>query len=186
MNNIATLADNVIQSRAGGKVERCHGIPHNGSYSNAAHQWGVALLLYYLWPADFPRLAIYCLTHDVPEFLFGDIPAPSTRYIPGLRKQLGEMERRSNLTIGLPAEQDLSPEDYKKLKACDALEFWLWCSEQLATGNAYALEPRDEVERYFSESPLPEEADALWKQLNGQSILPRQAGMVKSLAGVQS
>jgi hypothetical protein len=50
----AEIATAVIQSRSGGRVERCHGLPHHGTYSNASHQWGVAMLMHYLWPDDFP------------------------------------------------------------------------------------------------------------------------------------
>ena len=80
---------NIIQSRCGGRVERCHVIPHLGSYSNASHSWGVAMLMHYLWPKDFPRLAIYCLSHDIPEAWTGDIPAPVAWAVPELKEALG-------------------------------------------------------------------------------------------------
>lgn len=177
-----TMADQLVQSRAGGAVERCHGIPHQGSYSNGAHSWGVAMLMWYLWPEDFPRLAIYCLTHDVPEAWVGDSPAPVGRYVPGYKDEVGKLETRINHSLGLPAEHDLDLADYEKLKACDRLEFWMWSKEQLHRGNLYAQEGLTEIERYFDEVPLPERAKELLAALrNRANVLPRQAGVVKEL-----
>jgi 5'-deoxynucleotidase YfbR-like HD superfamily hydrolase len=176
-----TLCANIVQSRAGGKVERCHGIPHNGSYNNAAHSWGVAMLLFYLWPDDFPRLSIYALVHDVPEAWVGDSPAPVGRYVPGFKDEITLLETRINHSLNLPSEHDLAPDDYVKLKACDKLEFWLWSREQVAMGNGYAAEGLKEIERYFTETPLPERAQEVYEAMKGRSPLPRQAGIIKEL-----
>lgn len=179
MHSVRKIADAIVQSRCGGKVERAHGIPHVGSYSNAAHQWGVAMLMHYLWPDDFPRLALVCLTHDVPEAWFGDIPAPTCRYTPGLRDTLGEKEGRCNKSLFLPAEHELSTDDYVKLKACDRLEFYIWCREQELLGNRFASEGRHEIERYFKEVPLLPRAYDLYQEFLNMELLPRQAGVVR-------
>lgn len=171
----------LVQSRSGGRVERCHGIPHQGSYSNAAHSWGVAMLMHYLWPEDFPRLALHCLSHDVPESWVGDIPAPTGRYVPGFKDSVSVLETKINKSIGLPAEHELDEADYLKLKACDRLEFWLWSREQLLLGNRFAEEGLKEIERYFVEAPLPDRAQLLFKALQGRELLPRQAGVIKEL-----
>lgn len=179
--NPGELARCIIQSRSGGKVERCHGIPHHGSYSNAMHQWGVAMLMHYIWPDDFPRLALVCLSHDVPESWVGDIPAPTCRYTPGLKPTLGVMESKINKSILLPAEDELAPDDYAKLKCCDRLEFWLWCVEQEMFGNLFAQEGRKEIERYFSEVPLLPEAMNVYQELRHRDLLPKQAAVIKEL-----
>lgn len=179
----ADIADHVIQSRSGGRVERCHGLPHHGTYNNATHQWGVAMLMHYLWPLDFPRLALVCLTHDVPEAWVGDIPAPTCRYAPGLKDTLNSVEGVINKSMLLPAEHELGELDYAKLKCCDRLEFWLWCVEQELYGNMFAKEGRKEIERYFIEVPLLPEAQALWEELRSQDCLPRQAGVMKAAFG---
>lgn len=176
-----STANNVIQSRLGGKVERCHNVPHVGSYSDAAHSWGVAMLMWYLWPEDFPRLGIYCLTHDVPEGLVGDVPAPTGRYVPGLKDSLTALETKVNRSLGLPPEAELDPEDYAKLKACDRLEFWLWCQEQLLLGNQMVLDGAEEMERYFDEVPLPDRAQRLYEALRERGARPRWAGAMKEL-----
>lgn len=178
-----TNAKWIVQSRAGGRVERCHGVPHAGSYSNAAHSWGVAMLMFYLWPEDFPRLAGACLAHDVPEAWVGDVPAPTMRYLPGLRKDLGEIEDGLNASLGLPAEGELAIEDHVKLKACDRLELYLWCREQLLLGNQFVGETLKELKRFFSEVPLPEEAMKLFRQFENMELLPVQAGVMKEVCG---
>ena len=176
--------DNIIQGRAGGKTERCHGIPHQGSYSVAAHSWGVALLMFQLWPEDFPRLAIYCLTHDNPEFWAGDIPSPTIRYVPGLKASLGSIEDDLNRQAGLPAEGDLPHEDYMKLKVCDWFEFFLWSREQILMGNRYAQEGLNEVTRHLNDQALPFPAAWYWNKLrdmSDDSLLPRQAGVMQKV-----
>lgn len=181
MHNVSpsTLAQCIIQSRSGGKVERCHGIPHHGTYSNAAHQWGVAMLMHYLWPADFPRLALACLTHDVPEAWVGDIPAPTCRYMPGLKDGLNNIESAINQNMLLPAEHELEASDYAKLKCCDRLEFWIWSCEQELFGNLFAQEGRKEIERYFVEVPLLPEAQVLYETMKSMDLLPTQSGVIK-------
>jgi len=185
MADISEIGRRVIQSRAGGKVERCHSIPHLGGYSNAAHSWGVAMLLFYLWPEDFARLGIVCLSHDVPEFWVGDIPAPTMRYAPGVKDGVGKLEEVLSADLGLPAEQALSPEDFAKLKACDRLEFWLWAREQELIGNQYVRESINEVQRFFEEVPLPDRAQELYEYLrssrSNERLLPKFTGVLKAL-----
>lgn len=182
MDNMQALNRRIVQARSGGAVERSHGIRHIGSYSNAAHQWGVAMLMLQLYPEDFPRLGKFCLSHDVPESWVGDIPAPTMRYLPGLREQLGKIEGALNRDLGLPAEQDLSPEDHAKLKACDRLEFYLWAREQCLLGNMFVIEAIDEVTKYLQVADMPEPARTLFNHWCGQcdtGFLPTQAGVME-------
>lgn len=182
----ASLSDiwsGIRNSRSGGAVQRCHGIPHQGDYSNAKHQWGVAMLMWYLWPKDFPRLAIYCLSHDVPEAWVGDIPSPVMQYTPGLKAQLSVIEDRIFFWLRLPSEHALDPEDYAKLKACDKLELYIWCLEELERGNRFADECKRELDRYFKEVPLPGVASDLLHLMQNPliKVLPAQAGIIKQL-----
>lgn len=176
---VERMLDNIIQARAGGRVERCHAIPHQGGYSNAAHSWGVAMLMHALWPEDFSRLAIYCLSHDVPEAWVGDIPAPLLRYVPGLKVSLGGLEDGLNRLIDLPAESELNDLDYAKLKACDKLEFYLWCREQGLMGNGFANEASVEICKYLRTSLMPAPAEELFLAIQRNSVLPRQAHVIE-------
>ncbi len=140
------------------------------------------MLMHAIWPLDFPRLALHCLSHDVPEAWVGDVPAPTMRYVPGLKEQLGHYERQINLSLGLPAEQELDWEDYEKLKACDRLELYLWAREQQMAGNRFVDETIVELERFFVERPLPVAAQAFLAELRRDyTSPPRQAGVMKEL-----
>jgi len=177
------LRDKIIKSRCGGRVERCHTMPHHGSYSNASHSWGVAMLMHYLWPEDFPRLAIYCLSHDIGEGWVGDIPAPTYWAIPGLREQLGKIEGDLVEEAGCPREDGLAPEDFAKLKACDRLELYIWCCEQQDMGNNFVLDCMGALTKYFHENPMPEPAQELFKTIQGSLglMVPVQQGVVQRI-----
>lgn len=179
--DIAAIAHNLTQARAGGRVERCHGIPHQGSYSNAAHSWGVAMLIHYLWPADFGRLAIYALSHDVPEAWVGDIPSPALAYTPGLKGALSGLEARLNEDLNLPAETNLLGEDYLKLKSADRLDLYLWARDQANMGNRFAEELMTELRRSVEEFPMHPDATALFEELDKSTCLPVLAGVMKRI-----
>lgn len=172
-----------VQARLGGKVERCHNIPHHGSYSNAAHSWGVAMLLRHIWPED-THLLIHALVHDIPEGWVGDIPSPTLRNMPEFRSRL---ERAEGYLLGLLQLPDpfafLSEEDLLKLKTADRLEFVMWCMEQTLLGNRYAEEALKEMHE-FAMKDLPPKADEFYAALVDRHqnttyrLLPVQAGMV--------
>ncbi len=173
--------EKIIQARAGGAVERCHTVRHQGSYSVAAHSWGVAMLMHYLWPEDFGRLAIHCLSHDVAEAWVGDIPAPVKKFVPGLSHKMADMEHWLEVTLGLPPSSLLGQEDAMKLKVCDCLEFYLWCREQLALGNNFAHDPLEEITRYLLGMGLPDKAMSLFTELQSTDVLPHQGGVMREM-----
>lgn len=175
--------EQLLQRRLGGLTERCHNIPHQGSYSVAAHSWGVAMIYHFLWPEDFPRMAMHCLSHDVPEAWLGDIPAPTKMYVKGLSQALQGLESRLNASMGLPPEAGLDPLSMSRLKAADRIELYMWCREQVAIGNRYALECQHEITRYIlATEDLPPEARSLMTELMQRSdILPAQSGIVESI-----
>lgn len=187
--NQVSLA-NVIRVRTGGDVERCHGVRHQGSYSVSSHSWGVAMLMYHLWPEDFPRLGIHCLAHDVPEAWVGDIPAPTKRYDPAIKPALADMERRIFSWLSLPCDEDLSPEDAAKFKACDQLELYLWAMEQLEQGNSHAASVVTELESFFAEVPLPARATELLRQMRlgvtSGAAVHSTSGVIKLLSESES
>lgn len=159
-----TLFDRIQYIRIGGAVERCHTVRHFGSYSNAAHSWGVAALLYLLWPDDFPRLVAHCIFHDVPEGWVGDPPA-TIKKDEVLKPAYDGLERKVFDWLKLPCEQDFSDEDKDKLKACDHLELYLWSIDQSHAGNAHVICVRRALDEFFKERPLPKPADELLKQI---------------------
>jgi 5'-deoxynucleotidase YfbR-like HD superfamily hydrolase len=183
MSDVQKLLFNIVQTRAGGAVERCHGIRHQGSYSNAMHQWGVTALLWAIYPEDFPRLAQYTMFHDGGEFIFGDLPAPTMRYVPGLAPAIHKLESNVCEAYGLPREDSLSPEDHAKVKVCDRLELLLWCKEQIMMGNLFALEICAEIIKYLDQAGMTGTAQELYLAIKaGSNILPKQAGVAEEFA----
>jgi 5'-deoxynucleotidase YfbR-like HD superfamily hydrolase len=177
----------IVQIRAGGAVERCHGIRHVGSYNNAMHQWGVAMLMRTLWPRDFPRLVALCLTHDVPEAWVGDMPATTKKFAPGVKNAMDLLEDRICVDLGLPLEVGLSHLDRRKLKCCDSLELYIWCIEQKMLGNQFAQEVASQLESFFEKSPLLPEAHELYMELrlDKLAVRPKIAGVIESLCETQ-
>lgn len=186
---MSSIFDKIIRSRCGGRVERCHTIPHHGSYNNAAHSWGVAMLMYYLFPEDYPRLSIYCLTHDIGEGWMGDVPAPALWAVDGLRQVWGDLEADLIEIAGCPSEKDLSKEDLLKLKTCDRLELYLWCKEQEALGNLFVQDCITALSNYFvkGETYHPAAADLLIAIERGKpkDFTPNQQGVVQRLVSVK-
>ena len=162
-----SLLTRIELARLGGGVERCHMVPHQGSYSNAAHSWGVALLMLQLFPEDFPRLAAYCITHDIPEAWVGDIPAHTKQRAPAIGQALEAMENQIFDRLQLPRESNLQGEDRAKLKACDALELYMWSHEQVRLGNHHAGEILVKLSSWFENNehrPLPPAAAAFYNR----------------------
>jgi 5'-deoxynucleotidase YfbR-like HD superfamily hydrolase len=160
-----TPLQRILQARAGGAVQRCHIVRHSGSYSNAEHSWGVAMLLLQLFP-DRTDLLPAALSHDVPETLWGD--TPTTVKPPGANR----LEDETNRQLQLPAEGDLSPEDHRILKGCDKLELYLWAREQCAQGNLFALELVENLRPYFY-GDVPAPVYGVWSAADANgSVLP--------------
>lgn len=189
MSNMSSLR-RLVHIRAGGQVERCHGFRHFGTYQNSQHQWGVAMMMWTLWPEDFPRLGIHCLVHDVPEQWTGDIPANFKAAAPLSLKEFETMvERRIMSDLGLPQDDELSDLDRQKIKNCDSLELYMWCVEQQWL---YGVQPVSEITRqldsFYNSSgrvQLLPEARSLYDNLrlcSMQDIRPTVAGVVERIA----
>jgi 5'-deoxynucleotidase YfbR-like HD superfamily hydrolase len=173
--------ERITAIRTGGEVERCHGIRHQGSYSNAAHTWGVLVLLHVLWPEDFPRLAAAVLYHDVPEAWVGDIPAPTKRYNQVVKMALELMEYDIFKMLGLPDADALPPPDLAKVKAADRLELYFWAKEQVAQGNQHAEGVLKELDQFFELDGLPEPAGQLYLQLRHKDVVHSTFNVIREM-----
>ena len=136
-------------------VERCHTVPHLRSYSNAAHTYGVCVLLRLLWP-DEPELVDFALFHDTPERWTGDIPSQVIAGNGALRDTLMNEDVRISNRLSLPSEHALDPESFAKFKACDRLELWLWTWEEEALGNRNVLNMRASLDATFGQGSTPQ------------------------------
>ena len=178
-----TPFERLVAIRTGGGVERCHGIRHQGSYSVASHSWGVAMLMYLLWPADFPRLVLYCLVHDVPEAWVGDIPATTKKYCPEVKSACEKLETAIFSRLALPNDADLSTLDQAKLKACDHLDLFLWAKEELCAGNFHAECILRELESFFQRAPLPEPATTLYRAIRSGHVEHATDRLIREITG---
>lgn len=171
----------IVQTRLGGKVERCHNVPHHGSYSVASHSWGMLVLLWQIYPEHWARLAPVVMAHDVGEGWLGDVPAPTMRYVPGLRQTMDGLEGALVSTLGYPTSLELTEEEHAVFKAVDRLELYFWSWEQIAFGNRFAIDVLHELERYISEHPFPGKGFLIYQKLRGCDLMPKQAGVVREL-----
>lgn len=172
----ATLQE-VLQARAGGAVQRCHTCRHLGSYSNAEHSWGVAMLILQLYP-ERAELLKYALIHDIPEGVTGDVPATV--------KKDGVDEHAFDDFIlscwALPQLKELTSEERHILKSCDKLELWLWVREQGMQGNCFTTEIAQNLEVWFEQPGyLEPRVLEFWRQSRIHSMIPQRVGQYAAM-----
>lgn len=142
------------------------------------------MLMYYLFPEDYPRLSIYCLTHDIGEGWMGDIPAPAKWALGDTAKVIERIENDLIEDAGCPREDSLSATDLEKLKTCDRLELYIWCQEQYHMGNENVWDCGSRLEQYFDEGNLHIDALGLFEEIrnaeHGQ-MMAKQQGIIQAL-----
>lgn len=154
------IVKRIIAAREAGNVERCHTMPHLGSYSNAKHQWGCAILYLQLHPDPRMETLTAILTHDLGERWVGDIPAPTKWALShDAMGQVDSLEASCLRRLCFVPAELLPPEERAWWKAVDLLDLWLWCHEQLNMGNMAASRIIDNVaihmKDHMDKLPLP-------------------------------
>ena len=129
-------SEQYVMRRQGGAVERCHTIPHVGSYSNGLHSYNAAQLCLVFHPNPSLDLIKAILDHDVAEFVVGDMPSTMKMMSPAIADELQRVEDQVEERFGLHTY--LTLEELRWLKACDLMELYLWTIDQLAMGNNFA------------------------------------------------
>ena len=123
--------------RESGNIERCHNVPHHGSYSVGLHSYGVANIILVLHPDPTIRLVRAALWHDSPERYLGDLPAPAKWYNPKMAEEYSLAEDQVISRMGLDDPLfHLTSDEEKWLKGADRLDLLFWCREQHSMGNA--------------------------------------------------
>lgn len=121
-----------------GHVRRCHTVDVLHQQNLAEHQWGVALIAYYLAEAleggDQEALLFAALTHDCPEVATGDIPSQVKRD-PAVAPVMSKLE---NAWWGPFSRPDLSGPQRQIVKMADHLELLRFCDREFNRGNATA------------------------------------------------
>lgn len=146
----------------GGWVKRFHGVPLINEQTDAEHMFGVAHLVA-IMALDAPSkdgcgltvpLLMAALCSDLPEWITGDMPAPSKRSFPwrvevevdgeeagpymlSLREAWNKRDLALLQRLGLDWEQELLPQQARWLKLADAMEGCLFCIKERMQGNKY-------------------------------------------------
>lgn len=140
--------------RNAGETRRFHTWPMLREQNVAAHSWHVTMILWLLYgqcePGIRMPLMMAGLTHDAPEWLVGDLPAPAKRSmderieikgIDTFRSAWGRMEQDILSEHSLNFEDMLTPEELRMLKLADCMEGALYCIRERAMGNTLIAEP---------------------------------------------
>lgn len=127
---------------AGGEVRRWHTEPVLREQRVDSHSFNVAWLCYIMQGGNIrPHLLLAALAHDLPEHIFGDMPAPAKR---GMAERLGvarfreiydDMEAEDARRIGLNFEQFLTDNEKRTLKLADSFEYMLYAVRERQMGN---------------------------------------------------
>lgn len=148
----------VIRCREAAAVERCHTLPHVGTYSVGHHSHNALSLYLALHPSPRRATMIAIHTHDYGERWTGDVPSPAKWADDLFARRLRRIE---GLCLdSLRFNGSLDPEEASWLRAVDALELWLWAQDQVALGNRNAEGVIRNLEAYFDRTPLPAEVEA--------------------------
>lgn len=130
--------DRLLLIRQGGAVERSYTTPHHGSYSVAAHSWGVAQIILALHPEPSLRLVRAALNHDVTERWLGDLPSQLLDASPTLRAMIEDAHLEAATRIWGSEGEKLSPIESLWLRSADSIELLLWAFDQVELGNSGA------------------------------------------------
>lgn len=127
---------NLLFLRDAAAVTRYHTQRTLRQQTLAAHQYGVAQLIHYVWPECRKELLLAAMFHDLPEYITGDIPSPAKRNSPQLAILLEEIEKGCG-----PLYQDfgLTSAEECVLRWCDTFELVLWSNEERILGNQFVV-----------------------------------------------
>lgn len=162
-------------TREGGMVQRCHTLPHHGSYSVAEHTYGVCQLIMTFHPSPTVPLLRAALNHDVAERWIGDLPTTAKWLSPDLKYAMATAEEAVELAYDLHPNS-LTDDERRWLRAADLMELWLWAHEQVAQGGLRATLVISNIDVWLKERAqvfLPDELRELYETYHW-TFLPEQ------------
>jgi 5'-deoxynucleotidase YfbR-like HD superfamily hydrolase len=182
----------------GAWTKRYHGVPMINEQTDAEHMF-LAAHLVAIMALDAPMeegvgltvpLLMATICSDLPEWITGDLPAPSKRSFPDVtidgkttsfRKAWNKRDAELLQQYGLDWEDQLEPQQLRWLKLADAMEGCLHCIKERKQGNQYIgqrcyIHFRKYIEDVLDGSkPQPKEAEIIayidreWECANGRS-----------------
>lgn len=136
----------------GGDVKRYHAITTLRQDTVAQHSFHVAwiaTLLWTSWKGDTPsaHLLLAALSHDLAEFEFGDIPAPTKRAVAAFER-MDHLEQAFLEQRGFEYHNFLSEDERYILHLADSLDGLRFCTAELCLGNFAIQDVRDRFAEY--------------------------------------
>lgn len=121
-----------------GDVRRYHTWQLIRPQTTAEHQWGVAIICAHVY-GGLPRapLILAALTHDSPELLLGDIPAPVKLENTVISAAYEEAENKIRKDWGI--QFNLTEEERGILSFADSMELVFFCCREVVMGNRQML-----------------------------------------------
>lgn len=137
----------------GSEVKRFHAVRTIAEETVGHHSFMVAMLCRLIDPGCSTHLLLSALTHDLPEFIFGDIPA-NTKRILGSYQELENLEITALTNVGL--NYSLTAEEEHVLKLADVLAGLIFCVREIQLGNASPAmaEIKERYISYIGKMPL--------------------------------
>jgi len=115
----------------------------------SSHSWGVALIVTYIHPECSARLLKAALWHDIPEYITGDIAAPTKWEHASLALEVERIE--TNVIRALNIDVSLMHFEQEVLKVADMADLILCCLEEYKLGNKDALVIVNRGMRYLND-----------------------------------
>lgn len=172
---VKTLKDRVQFMMEGGSVNRFHARPGLLQQTDAAHSWGVAMLVYLLSPVQpSVELLLAALTHDLAEQYTGDTPAPA-KWALDIQADYAKLENDKLRQYGLDFSSLLTSNEVRILKLADTMDGLLHCCKEAALGNRtvrliyskWRSLAKDTV-MSKTERELLQTINQVWKESNGR------------------
>jgi len=155
-----------------GDVVRFHNHSGIDKQRNSEHQWGVALVLNYIYPNASKELILAAMTHDAAEYYTGDVPFPVKKDHPELSHLLRKIEKQWEACNDVYF--DYSQIEELALKVSDTLEGMKYCIKQVRLGNINAKRPFRKWSQFFIDNLLSKCEKTLPKSLELFSKLLRE------------
>jgi len=140
----------------------------------------MAVLLYALHPKPSKRLLWAVLLHDVPERFTGDIPTTIKWTSSEIKVAFEKAEAMMNKDLKFNSQFQADEENW--LKALDLLELYIFCMDEIASGNQHIIQVRDdcwnilarhkdvprEVKQWIKDNPKWKRENNRWEKLSSE------------------
>lgn len=171
LGHSANTYEQVLYILYGGAVKRFHNVPCEGAPTVGHHSFHVAMLCYTLTHyAPTPYLLLAALAHDMPEQIYGDIPAPAKRMANDAT--LAEAESRFNANHNTRVA--LSENEARILHLADKMAGMLECAVMRGQGNRFVIPVYEKFCSYIKdllktnvEREVYDAIERIWNQANG-------------------